>query len=443
MKTDFKKFIIIWLILFVSIELIMNMLGFNKKPSEPNEVLKNTVLISTNSHEYTIGKEITYSINNSTDGQIEIAQCIKTKETTDTTCSLKPAADVFIYKEGVWEKQEIVRTMPIKDYGPIVINSGETSRLSLLPFIGDSLNQIGRYKLELRLNEKTYSSPEFQIVEKGWLKKSWDTLFHKPIYNTLVFFIDINPYHSLGLGIILLTILIRIILIAPSQKALRSQKRMQEIQPKIKAIQEKHKGNQERIAMETMAIWKKSNVSPFGSCLPLLLQFPVLIALYYAVREVVLGGSLHNLYSFQSTFDFNSVETIFIGTLNLAEKNIIVLPIIIGLLQYFQMKMSFAKVKQPSTQVADGVDMQQVNKIMLYTMPLMIAFFTATLPAGIGLYWGTSTLFGIAQTYFINKEKSSDSISTNSSEVTVKVIEKSEEEKKNDERDKYLPNKKN
>ena len=84
-------------------------------------------------------------------------------------------------------------------------------------------------------------------------------------------------------------------------------------------------------------------------------------------------------------------------------------------------------------------DMQTMNKTMTYTMPIMIAFFTATLPAGVGLYWGTSTIFAIGQTLVINREKSDEIQSKNSDEVTVKVVEKTEEEVKKETKEKYLP----
>lgn len=86
--------------------------------------------------------------------------------------------------------------------------------------------------------------------------------------------------------------------------------------------------------------------------------------------------------------------------------------------------------------------MQTMNKTMTYTMPLMIAFFTASLPAGVGLYWGVSTLFGIGQTVVVNREKPEDFSKKNSGEVEVRVVEKTEEAKKEEEIKKYLPGKK-
>jgi YidC/Oxa1 family membrane protein insertase len=171
----------------------------------------------------------------------------------------------------------------------------------------------------------------------------------------------------------------------------------------------------------------------------MLIQFPILIALYFSVREVAVAENSYMLYEFQQNFDFGTIQTMFLGILELAEREQIFLPITIGILQFAQMKLTFSlkksKTPEPKEKKKDGMpDMSSMNKSMTYAMPLMIAFFTASLPAGVGLYWGTSTLFGIGQTIAINREKPEDkkNKSNNSSEVTVKVVEKNEKEK-------YLP----
>ncbi len=401
--------------------------------------LEGSVVIESVKDRFAIGKEIMVNVENLKGEEIQIVE---------ENC--KPAFEVFRYNAGVWEEVLFELEECNKEEASLTLASGEKTRYSFLPWNYELFGELGRYKVVLPL-DKEYTSPEFTIKKKGLFKRGWDFFFYKPIYNGLIFFTDINPSHSLGVAIVLLTLLLRVILLVPSQKALRSQKRMQEIQPKIQEIQRKYKGNQERIAMETMALWKQAKTNPLGSCLPMLFQFPILIALYYTVREVTMGGNIHNLYLFQQNFDFDSIQTMFLGILDLAEKNIIVLPIIVGLLQFAQMKLTFSlkktkkdtkkKKEEPKKNPSGMPDMNSMSKTMTYTMPLMIAFFTATLPAGVGLYWGTSTIFGIGQTIVINREKTEDDKvkPNNSSEVTVKVIDKSEEEKREDEKKKYLP----
>lgn len=432
MKKDFKRFVFTWIILFLAIELIMSLFGIGKKDAVDRVEITEGVLLETMKAEMAVGREVILTVQNLKSETITIDQ---------STCA--PAFEVFRYNAGVWQKVEAKKeNCAEEDIAPITLESGEEIRYSLLQWNYELFSTLGRYKVVLNL-DKEYSSPEFTIKKKGILKRGWEAVFHKPIYNTLIFLTDISPYRSLGLGIILLTLIIRLILLIPSQKALKSQKRMQEIQPKIQEIQNKYKGNQERIALETMALWKGAKVNPLGSCLPILLQFPVLIALYYTVREVAMGGSVYNLYAFQADFDFTSIDTMFLGVLDLATKNLIALPVIVGLLQFIQMKLTFS-LRKPKQKVeqkpANGMpDMQTMNKTMTYTMPLMIAFFTASLPAGVGLYWGVSTLFGIGQTMVVNREKDAEQTVTNSSEVTIKVVEKTEGEKREEEKQKYLP----
>lgn len=432
MKKDFKRFVFTWIILFLAIELIMSLFGIGKKDAVDRVEITEGVLLETMKAEMAVGREVILTVQNLKSETITIDQ---------STCA--PAFEVFRYNAGVWQKVEAKKeNCAEEDIAPITLESGEEIRYSLLQWNYELFSTLGRYKVVLNL-DKEYSSPEFTIKKKGILKRGWEFTFHKPIYNTLIFLTNISPYRSLGLGIILLTLIIRLILLIPSQKALKSQKRMQEIQPKIQEIQNKYKGNQERIALETMALWKGAKVNPLGSCLPILLQFPVLIALYYTVREVAMGGSVYNLYAFQADFDFTSIDTMFLGVLDLATKNLIALPVIVGLLQFIQMKLTFS-LRKPKQKVeqkpANGMpDMQAINKTMTYTMPLMIAFFTASLPAGVGLYWGVSTLFGIGQTMVVNREKDAEQTVTNSSEVTIKVVEKTEGEKREEEKQKYLP----
>jgi len=197
-------------------------------------------------------------------------------------------------------------------------------------------------------------------------------------------------------------------LLIPSQKALRSQKQLQEVQPKLEEIKRKYKGNQQKIAEETMKVWKEHKVNPMGNCLPLLIQFPILLALFHVISDGVNIGTATVLYDFLSNFSYSSLNTVLLGILPLTQKNVIVLPLIVGGLQFIQMKLSFSakkKTDKPKKDVAPaGIDLGATQGLMTYFLPVMIAVFTASVPAGVGLYWGTSTLFAIGQQIVINKE---------------------------------------
>jgi len=154
-------------------------------------------------------------------------------------------------------------------------------------------------------------------------------------------------------------------------------------------------------------IWKKYKVSPMSSCLPILIQFPVLIALFYVVKDGLSVINPINLYGTLGGFDLHAVNTNFLGLIDLTKINFIVLPIIVGAMQFFQIRMTMAKTQTDNKPAKkDEINpMPMMNKMMQYFMPIMIAVFTATLPAAVGFYWGTSTLFGIGQQFFVNRSK--------------------------------------
>ena len=191
---------------------------------------------------------------------------------------------------------------------------------------------------------------------------------------------------------------------------------MQEIQPRIEKIKEKHKGDQQKIAMETMAIWKDAKVSPFGSCLPILLQFPVLIALFYVIQRGLNPDNAFLLYANYANLNLSNIDTNFLNILELTKVNFYVLPLVIGGLQFFQMKLAMGKKN-----IKAGNEMAMATNMMTYVMPVMIAVFTASMPAGVGLYWGVSTIYGIVQQIVVNRGKPHTA-----DEPTVRIIENKE-----------------
>ncbi len=275
------------------------------------------------------------------------------------------------------------------------------------------------------MKSEIVESNAFQIKPQGWFGWLWATIFYQPLYNSLIFFLSIIPGHGLGLGIILLTLLIRTILLIPNQKALESQRRMQDVQPKLNKIKEKYKDNQEMIGKETLAVMQENKVNPLGSCLPLLIQFPILIALYQVVQNGLNPDNSFLLYGGLQNFNYSSINVLFFGLLDLTKVNPFVLPLIVGGLQFLQMKLAFVRMKKKKD--SDGAlakpgekkeknEMDTANNMMLYFMPAMIAVLTASVPSGVGIYWSTSTLYGIAQQLVVNKKAEKE-------HVKVRVIE--------------------
>lgn len=227
------------------------------------------------------------------------------------------------------------------------------------------------------------------------------SLFHliltQPLANALVLLYNYITFQDLGLAIIALTIIIRFILYPLFYKSMKSQSMMQKIQPEIAKMQEQHKGNREAQATAMMAIYKQNKINPFGSFFYLLLQFPVLIAVYQLFNAGFNEATMAQLYSFVAAPAH--ISTMFIGLLDLSKPSMIIVAIA-AVAQYIQAKMSLPKPKPgeaPSKAAAMG-------KYMVYMGPILTLLILPRLNAAIGLYWLVSSLFSIFQQRIINKK---------------------------------------
>lgn len=388
---NWKRIITTWVIVFGVFLLISN---FVNKSKNPKELESGDFAVSTTKTLYTIGQEVIIKLKNNT----------KEAVTLPLSCPKNPFR-VLLLAAAEWKLKEAEAKIPCEGSNEITIAPAGKQTITYAFWNHRLFGEPGTYRVEIPLKvqneEKILTSSEFSIQEPGIFRKTWNTILYRPLLNLLLFLSVTFPVKSLGLGIILLTILVRLVLLVPSQRALKAQKRLQDVQPKLEAIKKKYAGNQERIAKETMALWKQEKVNPFGSCLPLVIQFPVLIALFYVIRNGLNPDNAYLLYDALASVDFSKIDTHFIGLLELTKMNTIVLPLIIGILQYIQMKMAMAK-KPAAPSGEKGSEMQMANNMMVYFMPVMIALFTASVPAGVGLYWGISTVFGIGQQLYVN-----------------------------------------
>lgn len=190
-----------------------------------------------------------------------------------------------------------------------------------------------------------------------------------------------NPNISYGLTIILVTLIIRVILFPLNYKQIRSQVKMNEIQPEIKKLQTKYKSDPQKQQQEIMKLYKEKGVSPFGGCLPLLLQWPILIALYYVFNNL-------------NTVDPNITNITFLGLklMGTATSNpgTWILPVLSGVLTYFSTAIMTPK----------GSENAQANqtKKMGIGMSIVITYMSFRFPTALVIYWVTNSLFQIAQT---------------------------------------------
>jgi YidC/Oxa1 family membrane protein insertase len=246
---------------------------------------------------------------------------------------------------------------------------------------------------------------------------AFDTLVSQPLYNGLVIFYNIVG--NFGLAIILLTILIKLALIPLSKKQIKSQKEMQELQPEIKKLQAKYKDDKEKLSKETMILYKKHHINPAAGCLPLIVQMIVFIGLYRVIKGLSEGGFeviKDRLYDFVNMPIATNGD--FFHILNLAEPNVF-LAILTAAAQFLQLKMMQTKNKKTTeitTKKADKKNKEPdfasiMQKQMLFIVPIMTLFIGLKFPSGLALYWLTSTVFMIAQQWYImHKEKKETSL---------------------------------
>lgn len=273
------------------------------------------------------------------------------------------------------------------------------------------------YAFKANISGKTYEA-KTEIQEKWFFNSFFSSVFFAPVYNLLVFLIWSLPGHNLGLAIIVVTLIVRLIVLVPQHHILVNWRKMQSIQPKIRDIQEKYKWDQAKIGMELLELYKKEKVNPAGSCLPLLIQLPLLIVLYWTISWITSISNYYYLYWFQSDFDISKINPNFLW-LNLIKqewKSWLLLAILIWVSQWIQIKMSLSfqekkkvkwKIVEKEVKVDDPIsefmpDPNVMNLFMLWWMPAMIAFSSYFFPSWVGIYWLIWTLFTLVQQYVVN-----------------------------------------
>jgi YidC/Oxa1 family membrane protein insertase len=184
-----------------------------------------------------------------------------------------------------------------------------------------------------------------------------------------------------GLAIILLTVLIKLALYPLSHKQMRSMLAMQQLQPKIKEIQDKYKAKDpQKMQQMIMEIYKEHGVNPMAGCLPLVVQMPILIALYRSLFNFPYVNEAHASFLWVRN----------LSTIDHSDPTFYFLPLLAGVTTYIQTKMTAATT-------------DPTQRMMLYTMPVFIAYIAYTVQPGLALYWVVFNVSGIIQQYFINK----------------------------------------
>lgn len=231
------------------------------------------------------------------------------------------------------------------------------------------------------------------------------SVFYNPIYNALVALVSVVPGSDVGVAVILVTIVIRLILLPFSLSAARTQREMKILEPKIKELKEKHKGDKEKEALETLALYKEAKVNPFASILTVFIQIPVLLALYwvfyYEPFSTVSAINTARLYSFTPTP--NSVSLQFLGIISVAGKSLI-LAFLAGITQFYQAHLALSGTMRPSNSKGMQNDFQKIMGMQLkYVFPFIIGAISYSTSGAIALYFITTNIAGALQEIHVRR----------------------------------------
>lgn len=329
-----------------------------------------------------------------------------------------PPVDVFLVENpGTLDerKKALVATETARRCVPLLtVPAGGEVQMDLAPWKYSLFGPYGTYEVRLPLDLQDAEGKEWIVAARfthhapGPIVKAFRTFVTEPFLNFLVFVASFLQDHNLGIAIIVLTFLVKLVLFFPTQHAMEGQKKMQLLQPKLDVLKKQYAGDSTRLHQETMKLWKDHKVNPLQSCLPMVIQFPILIGLFYVIQDGVhLEISRHLLYPMYQDLPW-TFGTHFLW-LDLTKPEWYVFPLTLTVLQYVQMKLSFRSARKKSEKdgkpqtASKEQEMQQ--KIMLYALPVMVGAFAFQFPAAVSLYWGISTLFAIGQQMIVNRER--------------------------------------
>ncbi|MDP1689311.1 MAG: YidC/Oxa1 family membrane protein insertase [bacterium] len=227
-------------------------------------------------------------------------------------------------------------------------------------------------------------------------------IFYQPLFNVffvLFFFIYDNiSFNDFGIAIIVLTLTVRVVLYPLFHKGMYHQTAMQRLSPKIKEVQDKHKGNMQKQTEALWELYREHKVNPFSGLLFIIIQLPIFIAMYGLISGVASNASLP-LYSFVAPRQ--GINDMFLGLINMHESSIFLIVVAV-VLQFFQAKYSLPKVSEENKN-KELTPQEQVGRNMMYIMPGMTAVILWNFPSAFALYWAATAGLSIIQQYFVNK----------------------------------------
>lgn len=233
------------------------------------------------------------------------------------------------------------------------------------------------------------------------LTQIWDVALYNPLVNALAFLVSIVPGGDVGIAVIILTLLVKTALYPLSQRSIESQAKMNLLSPELKKIKASGASKEEQARL-TMELYKKHKTNPFSGCLLVLIQIPIIFALYYVFYKG-LNFDSETLYSFVHVP--TNINMNFLGLIDLGQKSLF-LAILAGLSQFFQAYY----MPKPASSVEKGGTFAEsfgksMNMQMKYVFPFIVAFIAYSISGAIALYWIISNMFAIGQQIHARKKK--------------------------------------
>ncbi len=235
------------------------------------------------------------------------------------------------------------------------------------------------------------------------LSNIWNTVLYEPLLNALAFLVSVIPGGDVGIAVILLTLLVKILLFPLSQKSIESQAEMNILAPELNKIKASGASKEEQ-AKQTFELYKNHKVNPFSGCLLVLIQIPIIFALYFVFyKGIKFDGGL--LYSFIHAPEHANM--IFLGIVDIAGKSL-PLAILAGVSQYLQAHFAPKPVSSPASGTTGSFSesfAKSMHMQMKYVFPFIVAFIAYSISGAVALYWITSNLFMVGQQIYVKKEK--------------------------------------
>ncbi len=235
----------------------------------------------------------------------------------------------------------------------------------------------------------------------------FNTLFYEPLYNGLVFLISVVPGADLGIAIVLLTLVVKFLILPLSHKSVKSQAKIRTIEPEVKEIKNKFNKDKQEQARKVMELYKKHGVNPFTGCFLVLVQLPIVFALYWVFFKGLGDINTEIIYSFINIPQ--NINTQFLGLIDMMDKSVF-LALIAGIAQYYQMKLSLPPLTPDMNKKNNGElsfkeeFIKNMSTQMRYVLPVFVFFIAYTISAAVALYWAINNIFSVVHELIVRKQ---------------------------------------